>query len=167
MLARIEPRALDDPEARLAAFPNPEVARRVSAFIDAEIARGGAEDVTARYRGADRVVEVGGCTFLRPTLVWCESPSHPLASTELLFPFASVVEVEASAMLATLGPTLVATAITNDRDLCRELLACRHVDRLNLGPVPTSHVSWDQPHEGNLFEHLYRRRAFQSADQAA
>jgi hypothetical protein len=24
-------------------------------------------------------------------------------------------------------------------------------------------VGWDQPHEGNLFEHLYARRAFQKA----
>jgi len=31
------------------------------------------------------------------------------------------------------------------------------------GAVPTNQVSWDQPHEGNLFEHLYARRAFQKA----
>jgi hypothetical protein len=37
------------------------------------------------------------------------------------------------------------------------------VDRLNLGPISTMQVSWDQPHEGNLFEHLYSRRAFQKA----
>ena len=34
---------------------------------------------------------------------------------------------------------------------------------LNLGPIPTPRISWDQPHEGNLFDHLYARRAFQSA----
>ena len=28
-------------------------------------------------------------------------------------------------------------------------------------------ISWDQPHEGNLFEHLYARRSFQQhADEA-
>ena len=37
------------------------------------------------------------------------------------------------------------------------------VGRLNLGAVPTTQVSWNQPHEGNLFEHLYARRAFQRA----
>jgi hypothetical protein len=36
-----------------------------------------------------------------------------------------------------------------------------HIDRLNVGPIPTHQLSWDQPHEGNLFEHLYRQRAFQ------
>jgi hypothetical protein len=34
---------------------------------------------------------------------------------------------------------------------------------LNVGPVPTNFVRWDQPHEGNLFEHLYARRAFHRA----
>jgi hypothetical protein len=27
-------------------------------------------------------------------------------------------------------------------------------------------ISWDQPHEGNLFEHLYARRAFQRVGAA-
>jgi acyl-CoA reductase-like NAD-dependent aldehyde dehydrogenase len=162
-LATIEARPLDDPAARLAAFPHPDVARRVSAFLDEQIARGGAIDLTAAHRGDERVVEVGGATFLRPTLVWCDDPAHPLAQTELLFPFASVVEVPEADLTASLGPTLVATVITDDAELRARLMACRHVDRLNLGPVPTGRVSWDQPHEGNLFEHLYRRRAFQSA----
>jgi hypothetical protein len=31
--------------------------------------------------------------------------------------------------------------------------------------IQTNQISWDQPHEGNLFEHLYARRSFrQSAD---
>ena len=33
-------------------------------------------------------------------------------------------------------------------------------------PIPTNQISWDQPHEGNLFEHLYARRSFQTADRA-
>jgi hypothetical protein len=35
------------------------------------------------------------------------------------------------------------------------------VNRLNLGPISTMQIAWDQPHEGNLFEHLYVRRALQ------
>ncbi|HBL31351.1 MAG TPA: aldehyde dehydrogenase, partial [Acidobacteria bacterium] len=107
-------------------------------------------------------VEVGGCTFLLPTLVWCEDPDHPLANTELLFPFAAVVEVPRAELPARLGPTLVCTALTADPGFRRELLDSPWIDRLNLGPVPTSRLSWDQPHEGNLFDHLYRRRAVQA-----
>jgi len=108
-------------------------------------------------------VEIGGCTFLRPTLVWCEDPDHPLATSEFLFPFASVVEVPQAKLTERIGATLVATAITEDVEWTRELMDARNIDRLNLGPFPTSRVSWDQPHEGNLFEHLYRQRALQAA----
>ena len=40
-------------------------------------------------------------------------------------------------------------------------VAASHVDRLNIGAIPTTQIGWDQPHEGNLFEHLYARRAYQ------
>jgi hypothetical protein len=56
----------------------------------------------------------------------------------------------------------VCTAITEDKALQRRLLQNNHIGRLNLGPISTMKISWDQPHEGNLFDHLYARRAFQS-----
>ncbi len=161
-LASIEARPLDDPEARLAAFSDPEVAKRISEFIDRQLAIPGAEDVTAAHRSTGRLVECDGCTFVLPTLIWCEDPAHPLAATELLLPFASVVETPQDEMLNTIGPTLVATALTEDEAFKREVMAARDIDRLNLGAIPTSRVSWDQPHEGNLFEHLYRQRALQA-----
>jgi hypothetical protein len=55
----------------------------------------------------------------------------------------------------------VVSAITEDAAFTQALMASRNVDRLNIGPIPTYQLSWDQPHEGNLFEHLYRRRALQ------
>jgi hypothetical protein len=61
-----------------------------------------------------------------------------------------------------IGPTLVVTAITDDIKLRRALMNSANISRLNIGPVPTWQLSWDQPHEGNLFEHLYRQRAFQT-----
>ncbi|HEV2844159.1 MAG TPA: aldehyde dehydrogenase, partial [Thermoanaerobaculia bacterium] len=157
-LARIPALALDHPEARLAAFTKPEVARRISGWIDRQLRIPGAVDLTASIRG-ERVVEAGGATFLLPTVVWCEDPEHPLASAELLFPFATVVEVPRAELLSRIGSTLVGTALTEDPGFQAELLACPSIDRLNLGAIPTSRVSWDQPHEGNLFAHLYRQRA--------
>ena len=161
-LVKIDAKPMEDPQARLAAFPRPEVAHRISGFIDRQLQVPGAEDVTAPLRQAGRVVERQGCTFLLPTLIRCDDPEHPLARQEFLFPFATVVEVPQREMLARIGPTLVATAITEDGEFRRALMDSRMVDRLNLGRFPTSRVSWDQPHEGNLFEHLYRQRAFQT-----
>jgi acyl-CoA reductase-like NAD-dependent aldehyde dehydrogenase len=165
-LAAIEPRAADDPRAAIAPFVDPAVARRISQQIDAGLAEPGAEEVTARFRQGPRLVEVGGCTYLLPTIIHCRSSSHPLANREFLFPFASVVDVtpaEMETMPKAMGPTLAAMVLTEDQALIDRLLASDLISRLNLGPIPTNEIRWDQPHEGNLFEHLYVRRSFQRA----
>jgi hypothetical protein len=75
--------------------------------------------------------------------------------------------VKAEEIPARLGPTLAVTAITEDRALLDRMLASPLLSRVNLGPLPTYQVSWDQPHEGNLFDHLYLRRALQGRVGAA
>jgi hypothetical protein len=116
--------------------------------------------MSARVRGGDRVVQAHGGTFVLPTIVRCGA-AHPLANREFLFPFASVVEVPAEALPDCLGPSLVVTCISNDPEFRARFVASPHVDRLNLGTIPTTKIGWDQPHEGNLFDHLYLRRAVQ------
>ena len=159
-LASIQPKPADDPAAQLAPFADPNIARRISVIIDDGLTEPGARETTKH--GA-RVVEFGSCTYLMPTIVHCKSPEHPLANREFLFPFAAVVECPQSEVIRRIGPTLVVTALTNDEEFRRELLASPHMGRLNFGPIPTNRISWDQPHEGNLFDHLYARRAFQVA----
>jgi len=161
--AAIEARPLDDPSAQLAAFPTVEAAERLSSYIDSQLAIPGAVDLTAELRTGGRVAQVDGCGFLLPTVVYCEDPSHPLAQAEFLFPFVAVVEVPTDELVERLGSTLVATGLTEDPELLRELMAAPNIDRLNLGPIATCTVAWDQPHEGNLFEHLYRQRALQGS----
>lgn len=159
-LAQVKALPADDPQAELAAFAHPQTAQRISGMIDAALP--GARDLTAELRGSGRLVMQGRCAWLLPTIVRCDV-EHPLANREFLFPYASVVECPAQQMAQSIGPTLVGTAITGDANLRRSLLGCGAIDRLNLGAVPTWQLSWDQPHEGNLFEHLYRQRAMQVA----
>jgi hypothetical protein len=66
-------------------------------------------------------------------------------------------------MVESIGSSLVVTAITRDEGLIEQLMESPHIDRLNIGPLSTMEVAWDQPHEGNLFEFLYKRRAIQRA----
>jgi len=81
-----------------------------------------------------------------------------------MFPFVTVVQCPEDQMLQAIGPTLVCSAITCQPQFRRRLLDATHIDRLNLGPVPTTQLNWLQPHEGNLVEFLFRARAFQTAD---
>jgi hypothetical protein len=64
-------------------------------------------------------------------------------------------------MIDTIGESLVVSAFTHDRDWIAELMTSTNIERLNIGPHPTNRVQWEQPHEGNMFEFLYRRRALQ------
>ena len=117
--------------------------------------------MTRARRGSDRLVRDGRLAWLLPTVIRCDRRDHPLANREFLFPFASIVECPTADMPAAIGPSLIVSALTADPAFSRALMSSPHVDRLNVGPIPTWKISWDQPHEGNLFDHLYRRRAFQ------
>ena len=164
-LVQIVPRGSDDEQAGLAPFADPRVAERISQQIDIGLETPGAREITGELRTGPRLVEFDGCTYLLPTIVLCDSPDHPLANREFLFPFAAVVKVtpqEMARMPEPMGKTLVVSALTQDRALIDRLLMSRLVDRLNVGPIPTNVISWDQPHEGNLFEHLYARRSYQA-----
>ena len=165
-LAPVEPKPPADPEASLAAFVNPRFAEMMNAVIEEGLRTPGAEDATAVERRRlglpeERLVRRHGSTYLLPTVIRCDDPEHPLAGKEFLFPFAAVVEAPLERILDRMGPTLVCTCITKDPAVERALLASGKVDRLNLGAIPTTRIGWDQPHEGNLFQHLYRQRAFQ------
>lgn len=157
-LVEMEVLPLDHPEACLAGFSNGALAAGIDADIEAGLREEGARDITRELDGRERLVCERGWTFLRPTVVLAHA-AHPLARREFLFPFCSVVEIPQAKMLDEIGPTLAASIITRDSDFLGRCLAHPGIDRLNLGRVATPDVAWDQPHEGNLFELLHRRRA--------
>ena len=71
------------------------------------------------------------------------------------------LKAEKDQMLAKIGQTLVCSAITEDPKFQRALIDATHIDRLNLGPMPTIKLNWLQPHEGSIVDFLFRARAFQ------
>jgi hypothetical protein len=165
-LAEIKPLAQDDPEARLSGFANPMFAEWINEAVEKGIKSGGAVDVTAEFREGERFQQRDGMNYLQPTLVRVDSFDQELAIREFLFPFASVVECPQAEILGKIGYSLVVTAVTKDIEWINQLFDCPHIDRLNIGNVPTNRIKWDQPHEGNLFEFLYTRRSFQIAEIA-
>lgn len=163
-LAQITPLPNDHADAKLSALANPKVAQWADTQITSGLQTPGAVDLTESVRGGTtRLSTFEERTYLLPTLVHCDSWDHPLCNTEFMFPFATVVEVPQAEVLDTIGGTLVVSAITQDKAFTTELLRCKDIQRLNLGPAPTSSAQWDQPHEGNLFEFLYQRRAIHHA----
>ena len=160
-LGPIQPTQADDPNARLSGFANPKMADFIDGAIEDGLKTPGATDVTANYRNGSRKVTLDGGTFVRPTIVLCDSFSHPLANREFLCPYASVVQVPQAGMLKQIGYTLAASVITRDAKFIEQVMAYPDIDRLNIGPVSTMKISWDQPHEGNMFEFLWQRRSIE------
>jgi acyl-CoA reductase-like NAD-dependent aldehyde dehydrogenase len=162
-LGPIQPTGNEDPEARLSGFANVKMADFIDASIEEGLKTPGAVDATAKSRNGPRKVEYEGGVYLRPTIVVCESFEHPLANKEFLCPYASVVQVPQSQMLEKIGYSLAVTAITKDPAFIAQLESFPEIERLNIGPVSTMKISWDQPHEGNMFEFLWKRRSIERA----
>jgi acyl-CoA reductase-like NAD-dependent aldehyde dehydrogenase len=158
-LGPIDVKRPDDPEAGLAAFTVPGQAQAIHAAILEKLKEDGVQDVTSQY--GPRLVERERCAYLRPWIIHSDSPDRQITRTEYMFPYATVVQCPQELMLEKIGPTLVCTAITNDRAWQRQLIDATHIDRLNLGPIPTVQLNWLQPHEGNLVDFLFRGRALQ------
>jgi acyl-CoA reductase-like NAD-dependent aldehyde dehydrogenase len=160
----VEPKPPEDPASSLAAFTVPGAARAIWRSIEGGLDDSAVFHATGRF--GPRLIEKERCGYIRPVVVHCDSPSAPLANTEFMFPFVSVVECPQERMLKSIGPTLVCSAITGDAQFQRSLIDANHIDRLNLGPIPTIKLDWLQPHEGNIVEFLFRPRAFQTALEA-
>lgn len=155
----IEVKPPTDPTAALAAFTIPGAAKAIWGSIEAGLRESGVEHMTEKY--GPRFVEIERASYLRPTVIHSKSPDTALAKAEYMFPFVSVVECPQDKMIEAIGPTLVCTGITEDPKLQRALTDATHIDRLNIGPIPTIKLDWLQPHEGNIVEFLYRARAYQ------
>ncbi len=151
----------DDPRAGLAAFTTEGAAASIWDALERDIEDPQTTHITANY--GERLVENPPVAYLRPVVLHCGSPTAPAANREYMFPAVSVVECPQEKMLSAIGPTLVTTAITADENFRRDLIASRDIDRLNMGEIPTPQLDWLQPHEGNLFDFLYRSRALQIA----
>jgi acyl-CoA reductase-like NAD-dependent aldehyde dehydrogenase len=155
----IEAKPPEDSTAALAAFTVPGQAAGVWQNIEADLREAGVEHVTAQY--GPRLVEKERCAYLRPTVIHSESPTAAAVKKEFMFPFVTVVKCPQDKMIESIGYTLVGTAITSNPGWQRELTDATNIDRLNIGPIPTTKLDWLQPHEGSIVEFLFRARAYQ------
>src|SRR5262249_45031978 len=155
----VQPLPPEDPKSALAAFTVPGQADAGNAQIDQDLKETGVQDMTAKF--GPRLVKKERCDYLRPTVIWCDSPERAIAKKEYMFPFCTVVECPQEKMIDAIGPTLVCSAVTEDAKFQRALADAIHIDRLNIGPLKTIQLNWLQADEGSIVDFLFRARAFQ------
>ena len=146
---------------RVAAVPG--MGKAIWESIEADCKQDGVTHATADY--GPRLEELERCAYLRPTIVHCTSPEAAIAKKEFMYPFSTVVQCPEDQFLRRIGPTLVCSAITNNEKLIGALSDDIHVDRLNIGAIPTIKLDWLQPHEGSIVEFLFRARAYQVTEE--
>ncbi|HMF11567.1 MAG TPA: aldehyde dehydrogenase family protein, partial [Gemmataceae bacterium] len=155
----VEPLPPEDPKSALAAFTVPNQADAIWNDIENDLKQPGVHHATGKY--GTRLVKKERCDYVRPVVVRCDSPQPAIAKKEYMFPFCTVVQCPQEKMIDSIGPTLVCSVITEDKKFQRALIDAVHVDRLNIGAIPTIKLNWLQPHEGSIVDFLYRGRAFQ------
>src|ERR1051325_9011924 len=134
-LGPITARPPEDPTAGLAAFTVSGQAQAIYGSIQEKIKESGAEDMTAKF--GPRLLEQERCAYLRPWVIHSQSPDAKIANTEYMFPYVTVVPCPQEQMIEKIGPTLVGTAITNDKKWERQLTNATNMTGLNIGPTPT------------------------------
>ena len=159
-LAGYKPSSVDDENAKLSAFANPLMAEWIDSTIENGLEEEGAEDLCRKARGSDRKVTFEGATYVLPSVIYCDSFEHSLANREFMCPYVAVSELPQDEMIAKIGPSLVLSVFSDNEEFISDAIEFEGAGRLNLN-LPTTYVSWDQPHEGNLFEFLYTRKAIQ------
>ena len=164
-LAAIRPLPPDHPDASLAAFTVPGVADAIASEIDRDLQAPGVTDVTAdTSRGS--AADQGGQRRLpaadrRSTATRRRRRSRRRNTCSRSSPSCSVPRRRC--WTRSVRRWCAARSPCNP-SFRRSLLDAVHIDRLNLGPVPTIQLNWLQPHEGNLIDFLFRARAFQTAE---
>ena len=132
----------------------------VSADIDKDGKPSGVHDMTAKF--GSRLVKKERCAYLRPTVILCDSTEPAIVRKEYMFPFVTVVQCPQEKMLEQdRAYSPVCSAVTAIIKFQKALLDATHIDRLNIGPIPTIQLNWLQPHEGNIVDFLFRACAFQ------
>lgn len=158
-LSVLKPAPLAEEGNLLSAMTMPDKANATNEAIEAGLAKG-ATDMSAPFRDGGRLVVFEGRTYMLPTIIYCDSMSHPLAREEFLFPYAAVVEAPNDEAFEKMGPTLSLAVYTRDQELMKR--ARRSSVSLVSINKPTPVLDRTQPHEENLFELLYKRLSLTS-----
>ncbi len=147
-----------DRAAAVGAIKDPATARAIDTLIESAL-HSGARDITASFRSIPRLYESFGTQFLLPTVIVCNNTHAPLFKRELPFPFISITEVPRQYLSHATAGALVATLLSHDESLFREILMRPDVCKIYWGAIPTTEMDLRDPHEGFLADFLFQAKA--------
>lgn len=145
---------LEDPHritAKVGCFKRKVEAEKIEQFISDNM--GDAEDISYKVNRVSRLQLKDNITFLNPTVMLCKKTS-PLFGIELPFPFVTVAEVDKD-INGLLSNSLAVSLVTKNNDIVNECLKNPTIGKVIIN-APTFSENLGDPHDGYLFQHLYR-----------
>jgi thienamycin biosynthesis protein ThnO len=159
---RIEQAYPGHPDINLHRLPllTREKARQINDWITSCEQRGEVVDMTARHGQRPRLLEVGDCSMLLPTVLLIKQRGSKIFGTELPFPFITVIECnEVEECIGLARNSLILGVITTDKNLLDRLYAEPSILKIFSGAHVERGYHYLDPHEGFLADFLYQKKA--------
>lgn len=150
---------LDNPineDSDIGCFKSFKEADQLNRFIEENL--GGDRDISAEVNGRIRLQRVGGTTYLNPTVILCDSDKSALYGKELPFPFVTVMKA-GNQIVKHLSNSLAVTLVNAKQEVIDACLKEPSISKVILNN-PTYSSRMGDPHDGFLFNHLYRVKSF-------
>ncbi len=158
-LSKYKPKDPLSENALIAAVNPPEFGKRIDSYINELLKTPGAEDLTQNYR-KERFIEEKGIHYLLPTIIYCESPLHPIFGNEFGFACMSITEVKNKEELINAGKNSLAICILTDNENLEKKLIQEPTIHKVYNKKPTYEINPFEPHEGSLIDFLYEKKAW-------
>ncbi|MHB8062816.1 MAG: aldehyde dehydrogenase family protein [Ruminiclostridium sp.] len=145
-----------DEKAVLGCFKSFEEANDFNRYIEENL--NGDRDISGEVCKKSRLQQLGGLNFLTPTVLLCKSEDSFLYGKELPFPFVTVVKASMD-VKKQLSNSLAITLFTENEKIIKGCAQDPNVGKVILNaPTYTSRIG--EPHDGFLFNSLYRIKSF-------
>ena len=158
-LGPLKPLPVNDPNAVLSGFANPKMGEWIDQTLKPTLLK-------KEQRMPPHPTEMVPVLYKQKEALTCVLQLHIVNRWIMFCPIANfcvLMQVLSKSHKLTcygqLDPPLWLQLLRGMKDLKISLLAASNVERLNIGAISTMKISWDQPHEGNMFEFLYKRRS--------
>ncbi len=158
-LANIIPQDIFSEKAKLAAFVDNNLAKKINRFIESN--KGRDIDLVEKVRETSRLQVLNDVYYLLPSVFLCENGKNSrLFGLELPFPFLTINTIEDyEQSYDYIKRSLVISLLSESANYARKILELPHVEKLYLQEL-TCGINPAEPHEGFPSEFLFRSKAY-------
>ncbi|MCP1561919.1 UNVERIFIED_ORG: hypothetical protein M2438_005194 [Methylobacterium sp. SuP10 SLI 274] len=154
-------------QGRLPVFHSKDEADEINELINNLLDHEAVDLIERRYDTRTRLLNVEGCNFIRPTVIYCSSYKHRLFSYELPFPFVTIAPAPPEEEMEAAIEDTLALWLVGQKDEFSSIKIPASVEKIIACPNGnTTDELWD-PHYGYINDWLYKLRCDRNEPESA